>query len=353
METEVMLPSPANELNFDSSSTCTTPYMSAPSSPQRLGTYTPFFSAPTSPTRISFTWEHKPATPESPNHTHENAADFAFDFSGQLDKHLYLPADELFHAGKIKPLKPPPCLNYESSPRSPRSPNKTFREAFSPRSSKTRDFDPFAEAFKNTSMEESQTGANFQRGRERKYTNNNSFSTNPSSRHNKTRSLSPFRVSDLLFDQETEQEQKTDKTSNSSSSSSWYKKWKLKDLLLFRSASEGRQTRKAQLKKYTVLKKNSNNNINSNEEDDDDLKNVSFRSVESSVGSCSSSVIASSRRRTGAISAHELHYTINRAVSEEMKRKTFLPYKQGLLGCLGFQPDATDISRGVGSITRA
>ncbi|KAF5953209.1 hypothetical protein HYC85_011153 [Camellia sinensis] len=34
-------------------------------------------------------------------------------------------------------------------------------------------------------------------------------------------------------------------------------------------------------------------------------------------------------------SAHELHYTANRAQAKEMKKKTFLPYRQGLLGCLG------------------
>ncbi|KVH43919.1 hypothetical protein Ccrd_025744, partial [Cynara cardunculus var. scolymus] len=32
------------------------------------------------------------------------------------------------------------------------------------------------------------------------------------------------------------------------------------------------------------------------------------------------------------VSAHEIHYTANRAVAEEMRRKTFLPYKSGLLG---------------------
>ncbi|XP_027114805.1 uncharacterized protein LOC113762623 [Coffea eugenioides] len=35
-------------------------------------------------------------------------------------------------------------------------------------------------------------------------------------------------------------------------------------------------------------------------------------------------------------SPHELHYTANRAQAEEMRKKTFLPYRQGLLGCLGF-----------------
>ncbi|CAI9764235.1 unnamed protein product [Fraxinus pennsylvanica] len=35
-------------------------------------------------------------------------------------------------------------------------------------------------------------------------------------------------------------------------------------------------------------------------------------------------------------SPHELLYTANRAQAEEMRKKTFLPYRQGLLGCLGF-----------------
>lgn len=41
------------------------------------------------------------------------------------------------------------------------------------------------------------------------------------------------------------------------------------------------------------------------------------------------------KRRIPA-SPHELHYTANRAQAEEMRKKTFLPYRQGLLGCLGF-----------------
>jgi hypothetical protein len=41
-------------------------------------------------------------------------------------------------------------------------------------------------------------------------------------------------------------------------------------------------------------------------------------------------------RRLGSSSAHELHYTANRAQREVMRKKTFLPYSQGLLGCLRF-----------------
>ncbi|KAE8710534.1 dentin sialophosphoprotein-like [Hibiscus syriacus] len=35
-------------------------------------------------------------------------------------------------------------------------------------------------------------------------------------------------------------------------------------------------------------------------------------------------------------SPHELLYTANRAQAEELRKKTYLPYRQGLLGCLGF-----------------
>ncbi|KAI3762911.1 hypothetical protein L1987_53353 [Smallanthus sonchifolius] len=41
-------------------------------------------------------------------------------------------------------------------------------------------------------------------------------------------------------------------------------------------------------------------------------------------------------KRRGRISAHELHYNVNRAVSNDMKKKTFLPYKQGILGTFSF-----------------
>eukprot|EP00250_Pteridium_aquilinum_P019168 c24328_g1_i1 orf=125-1924(-) len=38
----------------------------------------------------------------------------------------------------------------------------------------------------------------------------------------------------------------------------------------------------------------------------------------------------------GSISPHEMHYMMHKAQSEELRKRTFLPYRQGLLGCLGF-----------------
>ncbi|XP_022860901.1 uncharacterized protein LOC111381351 [Olea europaea var. sylvestris] len=337
MEMEVMMPSPPAEFNFDSA--CTSPHISAASSPQRFGTF--FYSVPSSPDRaaafynefnqssqsaVPFNWEEKPGISKTKeiNSTYcagegegdadQRDTDFSFDFSGQLER-ISLPADELFDGGKIKPLKPPPRLQSKplDSPKSPRSPKKMIKDAFSPRHRK-KDFDPFAAAIEQTRKENIQQTS---RGRER---------SNSSSRHKQTRSLSPFRVSDLLFDPDTNQQVAKDSSksslfSSSSFSSLWYKKWKIKDLLLFRSASESRATDKNEFNKYVLLKKNHL----------DDAKNSSFRSTDS-AGS------VSSRRRGPQISAHELHYTVKRAVSEEMKKRTFLPYRQGLLGCLGFNP---------------
>ncbi|KAM7482527.1 hypothetical protein LguiB_007110 [Lonicera macranthoides] len=326
MEMKLLIPSPAVDFNFDSTSN--SPYATAPSSPQRFGTNY-FFSAPTSPTRsspffhhfstpseIPFNWEEKPGIPKTTTSPNElSDTDFAFDFSGQLERPS-LSADELFDDGKIKPLKPPPRFHYSDSPKSPKSPKKMFKEAFSPRHKK-KEIDPFSAAIEQTRRE--RPIEEDQRGRERNHNPSNSGVKDKESRT--SRSLSPLRASDMLFEPEINQQT----SKQSSSGSTWYNKWKLKDLLLFRSASEGSERNK----KYALLKKS----------ESDDVKNSSFRSTESSGGG--------SRRR---VSAHELHYTANRAVSEEMRRKTFLPYKRGLLGCLGFNyPGVNEISRGIGS----
>ncbi|KAH8510831.1 hypothetical protein H0E87_008385 [Populus deltoides] len=367
MEMEVVMPVPPVDFNFDS--TCSSPYMTAPSSPQRFENF--FLSAPTSPTRTSsfcrelnditrstnssssmipFDWEEKPGTPKSKNQREDNSRndsdhdafheDFEFDFSGHLER-ASLSAEELFDGGKIKPLKPPP--GYDSSVSSPRSPI----------SRTTKGFDPFQAAIEETRKREvklqpnQQGQAPNQRGRGRR---NGGSSFSAGSIRKGSRSLSPLRVSDIMFDQEENSQNSnsiastkiTPKSSYTSSilsaitfTSKRYKKWKLKDLLLFRSASEGSRTTSCsdELTRFSVMSK---------KEGTEDVKNSSFRSTDS---------VGSARRRSGPISAHEVHYTVNRAVSEEMRRKTFLPYKQGLLGCLGFNA-AHEIARGVGSLTR-
>ncbi|KAG4114109.1 hypothetical protein ERO13_D12G025300v2 [Gossypium hirsutum] len=330
---EMVAPVPAVDFNFDSA--CSSPYMTAPSSPQRFGNF--LFSAPSSPTHVSslypFQWEEK----RKSNHDddddggHGCEEDFEFNFSGHLEIPSLSAADELFDGGKIRPLKPPP--GYDES----------FSSAVSSPKSK-----------RQHGQNDIQFGSQ-QRGRERTSAAASSSSSTSSACnyvHKKSRSLSPLRVSGIMFEQEetSSNSQKNNESSTANNPKSSYvssllssisfskvnKKWKLKDLLLFRSASEGRAASKDPLRKYALL---------SRKEAEEEVKNASFRSTDS-MGSVSSS------RRRGRVSAHELHYTANRAVSEEMKRKTFLPYKQGLLGCLGFNPGMHEISRGIGSLTR-
>ncbi|CAN4096988.1 unnamed protein product [Withania somnifera] len=286
METEVM------DFNFDSA--CTSPYISAPSSPQHFGT-TFFFSAPTSPTRISaLCKEHNVIHDE--DDVEDDAHDFAFEFSGHvMAESSVTAADELFDGGKIK-LKPVSPVEYQKSPKG------RFKK-------KKKEVEPIVEA--------NELGSDNRRERQR--SEDSKLNSSGSSRHKATRSLSPLRVSDLLLiDENDENVFNSEKTETESSVSSlislWNRTWKLKDLLLFRSASESRASSSTEeLNKYALVKK---------------VRQEDVKKAETS----------SRKRRTGPISAHELHYKMKREVLKDMKKKTFLPYKQGLLawhGCYG------------------
>ncbi|XP_062097755.1 uncharacterized protein LOC133803662 [Humulus lupulus] len=357
---EVAIPTQAMDFDFNNSmSAMSSPYSTAPPSPKRFGEY--YFSAPTSPSRVSdfyrdfeefsaaecgnnnggygsrsppkvpFQWEENPGTPKK-RCVLEEDGDFAFDFSEDLER-TSLSADELFDGGKIKPLKTPPRLQFVE---------KVNQQGSSSSSS----------SIGQDSTNKKKT-AN-ERGRERNTSSSmGDLSSYLRSARRATRSLSPLRVSQSTWEEE-DQRQPMDKNDNNNkerlslvskpsssstttdnvpkvSSSSSSKKWRLRDFLLFRSASEGRASEKDPLKKYYMKKQ-------------EDLKNASRRSTDS---------IGSSARRKGPVSAHELHYTVNKAVSEDLKKKTFLPYKQGILGRLAFNPALHALANGFGSLTRA
>ncbi|XP_047958606.1 uncharacterized protein LOC125204094 [Salvia hispanica] len=301
---EVLLPS--QTLDFDFNSARSSPHATAPSTPRRLGDY--YFSAPTSPSHISqfynefdeflldaarqspavpFQWEEKPGIPKSALiNAGDDDLDFAFDVGRDDWETASLSAEELFDGGVIKPIA---VRKQRSQAR------RIIQGAFSPRHRKNA-----------TQLPE--------RGRER----GAALSRPPSRRA--ARSLSPMRDDQRnLWEEEAAQAGKVN-----SAPSKGQKKWSLKDFFLFRSASEGRAADKDPLKKYTAA-----------------LRRSSFRAIDS-PGSGSGS------RRKGPVSAHELHYTVNRAVSEDMKRKTFLPYKQGILGRLAFNPAVHALANGFG-----
>ncbi|KAK9071155.1 hypothetical protein SSX86_009723 [Deinandra increscens subsp. villosa] len=279
---------PSPPADFTCDSTSTSPYATAPSSPQSI---------------IPFTWEEKPGIPKQDNNYEQETggySDFAF---GCLERHSISAADELFDGGKIKPLKPPPRLHSDSprSPKSPKSPKSRFREAISPRGKKN-DFDPFSEAFKQTSGEQNQAGGNCAtRGRER---------VEKTGRHKPSRSLSPFRLSDAG------NRRGNSKDRSSPAAPTWYNKWNLKNLLLFRSASEG----SAAARMSKMSKK--------------EQQLFSFRSVDGGGGA-------------GFTAAEE--------VEERGRRKGGLPYKSGLMGCLRFHQNGGsvhEISRGIDCVMK-
>ncbi|CAN1192382.1 hypothetical protein LINPERHAP2_LOCUS41521 [Linum perenne] len=315
---EVAIPTPATEFNFDSS--CSSPYLTAPSSPLPFGSTagnTSFFSAPTSPT---------PATTGRASNS-----DFEFDFGGQLSRSSFSAADELFHCGRILPLRSPP-------------------ESSSPKI-RVSDFEESEERGREWRIFTSCSSYNFD-------SDVNSSSAASSGRRGGgggARSVPPVRISDVMSEpdddeydgRKTKQSYAAAFLSAVKGGGGRYKKWKIRDFLLFRSASEGRATSSEQLMaaKYAVLTRRTS--LPPSPTADGSGKGSSFRSTESSFGS--------SRRlkpSAAVVSAHEMHYTVNRAAAEEMKRKTYLPYKQGLLGCLGFNPVGPDISRSIGSLTR-
>jgi hypothetical protein len=351
LKLQVIVPAPG--MDFDFNEARTSPFLTAPSTPKRFGDCT--FSAPTSPSRVAefysyfdslidsneertgftFHWDERRGTPKSPRATANTNSedDFAFDFCVELEK-TSLSADELFDGGKIRPLKPPPRLQGEgftqisplSSPRSPIQKGKRMiREAFSPR--KKKDSDPFATAVENSRKRTDQN----ERGRQVEKV---SGLTSSSSRR-ASRSLTLFRASEYPWEEEKQLDKITNQSaenpkalvsSNSSSSSSSSsnsssksssRKWRLRDFLLSRSASEGHAHEKDRLRKYSGLFKKH-----------EDGKEPSFVSTDSSG--------SASLRRKGPVSAHELHYTVNKAASENLKKKTFLPYKQGFFGRLAF-----------------
>ncbi|XP_061343212.1 uncharacterized protein LOC133289313 [Gastrolobium bilobum] len=281
--------------HFDFNGARISPYLSAPSSPKRFGEF--YLSAPTSPSR---------------DDDDDGKDDFAFFVSRESEKSSRS-AEELFDGGKIKPLKEEELSECARSPllsptRPKRSPiaqgKKVIREAFSPRKKKESSGDS------SGSMEE-------RRGRDR--TPAASVISSSNSGRRVTRSHSPYRISHHTWDEEPHQPHtnkedsiSSSTTASSSSSSKSSRKWRLRDFLLFRSASEGRGSSKDPFRKFPVLYKKP-----------EEGKASTFRSVDNPIPRS---------RRKEPVSAHELHYARKKAESEDLKKRTFLPYKQGILG---------------------
>ncbi|KAK9080251.1 hypothetical protein SSX86_001927 [Deinandra increscens subsp. villosa] len=211
-----------------------------------------------SPATIPFAWEDKPGVPNPFYKFLEQ--DFAFHVSGEFSSDS-VPAEELIYGGVIKVLET--------------KTGSSFSDLHTSRSRRTQSFSMHRGWEYPWEIEQQSTAA---------------------------KNIKPQLVSSLS-------------SLSASSSVKGSRKWRFRDLFLFRSASDGRAMDRDPLKKYSSV----------------------FRHG-----------FGSGSKRRGKVSAHELHYNINRAVANDMKKKTFLPYKQGILGRSAFNPSLHALSNGFG-----
>lgn len=321
---------------------------SAPCSPRtaaaiaggdHLPAYCYFFSsAPTSPSRASYAAGDAAASPGGGG-GEEATFDFTLGFSGQLQEAtpILAAADELFEGGRIRPLNTPhPSIllvddasssSYSASNGGPR---------FSPiRTGGARGGDHQAEV----SLERGRSGRPAAAA----------ASTGASSRSRRAaRSLSPFRGGGgVLDDDESPSSPPSPRTSMMRGCGSGSKKWRLKDLFLFRSASEGRATgggSKDPLFKYTMLSSFSSTSFSHPQSQSQKLRS----------GGGGGDGSASMRKGRGSTaSASDMPYAMNRAAAEDMRRRTTtttpLPFhRNSLFGYLRSNPAIHSISRKLG-----
>ncbi|KAL2490405.1 Protein of unknown function (DUF1645) [Abeliophyllum distichum] len=349
----------AQEFSDDIDSCCSTPYVSAPSSPGRgtpLGGF--YYSAPASPMHFVL------STNSISSYGVESstaACSFEFDFSAPLADDGAPPgsmssADELFLNGQIRPMK---LSSHLQRP-----------QVLAP----LIDMDESDDIEQTERDDSSFSEEKFVRGRESKL--------RAGSLRRRTRSMSPLRTTSFQWHEDcvdhengnaqddeikreneecknTEEEAASNDTtpceSGSSSRSSSIgrssRRWVFLKEFLYRSKSEGRNNGHkfwgslsfSPVKEKKMEKPISNPKIPSTEK----AKNAAnsapevkqqrgAKEVKNRAVNVNGKVVNGIGKRRVPPSPHELHYTANRAQKEEMRKKTFLPYRQGLLGCLGF-----------------
>ena len=288
----------------DIDSSCSTPYVSAPSSPGRgSGSAGFFYSAPASP--MHFALCAKPSPSPSP-FTAASPTDPEFEFSARLAccgetgaaTSTMISADELFLNGQIRPMK------------------------LSTHLQRPQPLAPLPDT--DTETDDGDGG----RGRDPRLRARSL---------RRTRSLSPLRQSPRHWNEHDEEEPKNDGDSTdknaetaafSSSSNRSSKRWIFLKDLLYRSKSEGSG--------------NSNNNHSH--------KSWSFTHVKPKKSPARKEAPAG-KRKVASASPGEVHYTAKRAQAEELRKRTFLPYKQGLLGCLGFSHRGYGLARALNPVS--
>ncbi|GAU21521.1 hypothetical protein TSUD_34840 [Trifolium subterraneum] len=364
-------PNPEEPSNFnngeteDIDSNCSTPYVSAPSSPGRGGGGTVtsgyFYSAPASPLHFAITASSSSYHHQTTTNSNVVPLSYEFEFSarfgstGSASSGSMTSADELFLNGQIRPMKLSshlerpqvlaPLLDLEEEDeeddedsdcvvvrgRDLRLRDKSVRR-------RTRSMSPLRN---NTHLEWTENEEEDEEPKDNKdvivsgiENENNDNGTEMENVKVKVDEMGLERIEIITTPSDSAS------SSRSSSAGRSSKRWVfLKDFL--RSKSEGRSNNKFwSTISFSPIKDKKSNSNNQNLQPQI-TKEKSCNSQRN--GSSSSHHGWSKKKPMNGIgkrrvppSPHELHYKANRAQAEELRKKTFLPYRQGLLGCLGF-----------------
>uniref|UniRef100_A0A0A0LIY6 Calmodulin-binding protein n=1 Tax=Cucumis sativus TaxID=3659 RepID=A0A0A0LIY6_CUCSA len=339
----------------DVDSACSTPYVSAPSSPGRGPVGGFYYSAPASPMHFAIT-KSSNSSSQFPSSKDSHSFSFEFEFSGRFGSNgsgsvgSMSSADELFLNGKIRPMKLSthleqpqvlaPLLDLEGEDeddeggeivgyvrgRDLRLRDKSLRR-------RTRSMSPL----RNTPVEWTEN--------DDEDLNADGFLENDSGEGKTVKKIEE----EGFMSSETTTPSVSASSSRSSSAGRNSKRWVFLKDFLYRSKSEGRSSNhkfwsnisfsSAKEKKPTASTSTSSSTSSSTKQK---AMKPSAQKVKGGSGQVPAKKPATGKPTNGVgkrripPSPHELHYTKNRAQAEELRKKTFLPYRQGLLGCLGF-----------------
>lgn len=324
-------------------STCSTPYVSAPSSPGRgsgpvNGGF--YYSAPASPMHFALTASY-PAVDHNINNGSSSAVALGFEFgSGSSGNGSMSSADELFLDGKIRPMKLSshlekpqvlsPLLDLEEEEEEEREEimsgtrgrdMRVVRDKSMRR--RTRSLSPLrSTSLKWNDIESTFESDDVNKGSASCIDNNKGSNKKEILDHTKTTTAAEAATA------EAEAASLSASTSRSSSAGrSTSKRWVFLKDFLYRSKSEGRSNNKFwSTISFSPINKDKKLPTTSSSSSNPSNTSIKNKPVNGIAG----------KRRGPAPSPHELHYTAKRAQAEELRKKTFLPYRQGLLGCLGF-----------------
>ncbi|KAE9615935.1 hypothetical protein Lalb_Chr04g0260481 [Lupinus albus] len=290
-----------------------------------------FYSVPTSPMHFAITTLHSHSSPIPISHDFEFSSRFistGFNSSGSMSS-----ADELFFNGQIRPNNL--STHFEPLQEEQEEENDVV---FDNSHVVVRGRDLMS--FRDKSLRRKARSLSPSRNTHLEWTENNDNVTLTNENENGSLEIEDEEEDGKRGSLDISNHSVSASSSRSSSAGRSSKRWVfLKDFL--RSKSEGRSNNKF-WSTISFSPTKDKKLINQNQ-DQTPKPNVNSQTFSKRViGKPTNGV---GKRRVPSPSPHELHYKANRTQAEELRKKTFLPYKQGLFGYLGFS------SKGYGAMS--